>query len=78
MCIQKELLITAWETLRTACANLRRAIDTGLHAYFEEYLAETGETPRRQRSAGFPQALEGRGGVERLGGENRAKHQGRG
>ena len=32
---------TAWKTLRTACANLRGVIDAGLHAYFEEYLAET-------------------------------------
>ena len=32
---------TAWKTLRTACANLRAVIDAGLHAYFEEYLAET-------------------------------------
>ena len=29
------------KTLRTACANLRGVIDAGLHAYFEEYLAET-------------------------------------
>ena len=32
---------TAWRTLKTACVNLRRAIDAALHAYFEEYLAET-------------------------------------
>ena len=32
---------TAWKTLRTACANMRAMIDAGLHAYFEEYLAET-------------------------------------
>ena len=32
---------TAWKMLRTACANLRGVIDAGLHAYFEEYLAET-------------------------------------
>ena len=32
---------TAWKTLRTACAHLRAVIDAGLHAYFEEYLAET-------------------------------------
>ena len=27
---------TAWKTIRTACAN-----PSGLHAYFEEYIAET-------------------------------------
>ena len=32
---------TAWKMLRTACANLRGVIAAGLHAYFEEYLAET-------------------------------------
>ena len=32
---------TAWTTLRKACANLRAVIDAGLHAYFDEYLAET-------------------------------------
>ena len=32
---------TAWKTLMTACANLRWVMDAGLHAYFEEYLAET-------------------------------------
>ena len=31
----------AWKTLRTACANLREVIVSGLHAYFEEYLAES-------------------------------------
>ena len=31
----------AWTTLRTACANVRGVNDAGLHAYFEEYLAET-------------------------------------
>ena len=32
---------TAWKTLRMACANLRAVIDAGLHAHFEEYVAET-------------------------------------
>ena len=32
---------TAWKTPRTACATLRGVIDARLHAYFEEYLAET-------------------------------------
>ena len=32
---------TAWKTPRTARVNLRRAINAVLHAYFEEYLAET-------------------------------------
>ena len=31
----------AWKTLRTACANLQKAVAAGIHAYFEEYLAET-------------------------------------
>ena len=31
----------AWKTLRTACANLEEVISAGVHAYFEEYLAET-------------------------------------
>ena len=32
---------TAGKTLMTTCANLRGVIAAGLHAYFEEYLAET-------------------------------------
>ena len=32
---------TAWDALRTVCANLRGVVDAGLHAYFQKYLAET-------------------------------------
>ena len=32
---------TVWKTLTSACAKLQEAIAAGLHAYFEEYLAET-------------------------------------
>ena len=32
---------TAGKTLRTACAKLRGVSDARLHAYFEEYHAET-------------------------------------
>ena len=31
----------AWETLRTACANLQQVVGAGRHAYFKEYIAET-------------------------------------
>ena len=47
---------TAWKTLRTACANLRAVIDAGLHAYFEEYLAET-ERPFADNDSGVPTSI---------------------
>ena len=47
----------AWKTLRTACANLREVIVSGLHAYFEEYLAETGREPANNDQRGFYRRL---------------------
>ena len=50
---------TAWKTLRTACANLRGVIDAGLHAYFEEYLAETERLLADNDQRGFCKHLKG-------------------
>ena len=63
---------TAWKTLRTACANLRGVIDAGLHAYFEEYLAETERLFADNAQRGFSKHLKGTVG---LGGRKvRSKH----
>ena len=50
---------TARKTLRMACANLRGVIDAGLHAYFEEYLAETERLIADNDQRGFYKHLEG-------------------
>ena len=50
---------SAWKTLRTACANLRVVIDAGLHAYFEEYLAETKRLLADNDQRGFYKHLKG-------------------
>ena len=64
----------AWKTLRTACANLGR----GVHAYFEEYLAETERLLRiEQRSTRVLEAPEVYGRVRTEKREERAGHQGR-
>ena len=55
---------TAGKTLRTACANLRTVIDAGLHAYFEEYLAETERLLADNDQRGFYKHLKGTVGLE--------------
>ena len=50
---------TAWRTQRTACTNLRRVIDAGLHAYVEEYLAETERVLADNDQRGFYKHLKG-------------------
>ena len=62
MRIQKDK--TAWKTLRTACANLRGVIDAGLHAYFEEYLAETERLLAANDQRGFYKHLKGTVGLD--------------
>ena len=54
---------TAWKTLRTACANLRAVIDAGLHAYFEEYLAEAERLLADNDQRGFYKHLKGTVGL---------------
>ena len=67
---------TAWKTLRTACANLRGVIDAGLHAYVEDYLAETERLLADNDQRGFYKHLEGT--VGRSKGEKPTVHHGRG
>ena len=54
---------TAWKTLRTACANLRAVIEAGLHAYFEEYPAETERLLADNNERGFYKHLKGTVGL---------------
>ena len=55
---------SAWKMLMTACANLRGVIDAGLHAYFEEYLAETERLLADNYQRGFHKDLKGTVGWE--------------
>ena len=48
---------TAWKTLRSAGANLRKVMAKGLHAYFEEYLAETERLLANNDQKGFDSTL---------------------
>ena len=54
---------TVWKTLRMACANLRAAIDAGLHAYFVEHLAETERLLAKNDQWGFYKQLKGTVGL---------------
>ena len=55
---------TAWKTLRTACANLRKAIDAALNTYFEECLAETERLLADNDQRGFYKHLKGTVGLD--------------
>ena len=55
---------TEWKTLRTACANLRGVIDAGLHAYFEEGLAERERLLADNDQRGFYKHLKGTVGLD--------------
>ena len=49
--------------LRTACANLPAVIDAELHAYIEEYLAETDRRLADNDQRGFYKHLKGTVGL---------------
>ena len=53
----------ARKTLRTACANLRGVTNAGLHAYFQEYLAETQRLLADNDQRGFYKHLKGTVGL---------------
>ena len=53
----------AWNALTTACANFRGVIDAGLHAYVEEYLAETERLLADNDQRGFYKHLTGTVGL---------------
>ena len=55
---------TGMKTLRTAYANLRRAIDAALHTFFEKYLAETERLLADNDQRGFYKHLKGTVGSE--------------
>ena len=55
---------TARKKLRTAYANLRRAIDAAMHAYCEEYLAETIRLLADNDQRGFYKHLKGTVGLD--------------
>ena len=54
---------TVWKTLPTACANLRVVIDARVHAYLEEYLADTGRLLADNHQRGFYKHLDGAVGM---------------
>ena len=54
---------TAWDALRTVCANLRGVVDAGLHAYFQKYLAETDRLLTDNDQRGFYKHLKGTVGL---------------
>ena len=54
----------AWKTLRTACANLQQVVAAGIHAYFEEYLAETGRLLANNDQRGFYRYMKSTVGLE--------------
>ena len=55
--------INAIHPAEDACANLRAVIDAGLHAYFEDFLAETERTLADNDQRGFYKHLKGTVGL---------------
>ena len=68
----------AWKKLRTACANLHQVVAAGVHAYFEEYLAEAEKLLENNDQRGFYKHPEEYCRVGRDKSNERAVHYGRG
>ena len=55
---------TPWKTLRSACANLQKLVASGLHAFFEAYLARTERLLTNNNQRGFYKHLKSAVGLE--------------